>query len=110
MKNAVMPDWDDAGGGHAVVVSGYRETPSGRQFLIHNSWGESWGDKGYAWFSEKMVLKKMYYAYKVKITNGVKKEDLTDDDCAPDELVDLTTGVCAVLCKDDSRPNNGCKK
>ncbi|MBX3209807.1 MAG: C1 family peptidase [Labilithrix sp.] len=110
MKNAVMPDWTSPSSGHAVVISGYRNTPTGRQFLIHNSWGTSWGEGGYAWMSEKMVTKFLYYAYKVKITNGVRKEDLTDDDCAPDELVDLTTGICAVMCSDDSRPNNGCKK
>ncbi len=110
MKQAVIPDWGEPQSGHAVVISGYRETPSGKQFLIHNSWGTSWGDGGYAWVSEKMVMKNLYYAYKVKITNGVPKEDLTDDDCAPDELVDLTTGLCAVMCSDDSRPNNGCKK
>jgi hypothetical protein len=110
MKNAVVPDWGDSGSGHAILISGYRQTPSGRQFLIHNSWGESWGEKGYAWVSEKMLTKNMYQAYKVKITNGVPKQDLTDDDCAPDELIDLGTGLCAVLCPDDSRPNNGCKK
>jgi hypothetical protein len=112
MKNAVMSDWSDYSGGHAVVISGYRETPTGKQFMIHNSWGESWGDKGYAWVSEAMVNKWLVYAYKVKITNGVKKEDLTDDDCAPDELVDQTTGICAVMCGDEAnpqRPNNGCK-
>lgn len=110
MKNAVIPDWGEPQSGHAVVISGYRDTPSGRQFLIHNSWGTSWGEGGYAWVSEKMVVKNLYYAYKVKITNGVPKEDLTDDDCAPDELVDLSTGICAIICADDSRPNNGCKK
>jgi C1A family cysteine protease len=109
MKSAVISDWDDVGGGHAVLISGYRDTPSGRQFLIHNSWGTSWGEAGYAWISERMVQKHMIYAYKVKITNGVKKEELTDDDCAPDELVDLTTGLCAVMCKNDERPNNGCR-
>lgn len=108
MRNGVIPDWSDVSGGHAVVISGYRETPSGKQFLIHNSWGESWGEKGYAWISEKMVLKHLYYAYQVKLTNGVKKEDLTDDDCAADELVDIGTGLCAVICSDESRPNNGC--
>jgi C1A family cysteine protease len=110
MNKAVIPDWGEPTSGHAVVISGYRDTPSGKQFLIHNSWGTSWGENGYGWVSEKMVVKNLYYAYKVKITNGVKKEDLTDDDCAPDELVDLTTGLCAVMCGDDSRPNNGCKK
>jgi hypothetical protein len=111
MKNFVIPDWPTRNGGHAVVISGYRNTPSGRQFEIHNSWGESWGDKGFALISEAMVRKWLYFAYKVKITNGVRKEDLTDDDCAPDELIDLTSGLCAIMCDTgDGRPNNGCKK
>jgi aminopeptidase C len=112
MGNAVIPDWSDYSGGHAIVISGYRQTPSGKQFLIHNSWGESWGEKGYAWISEAMVNKWLEYAYKVKITNGVPKSELTDDDCAPDELVDLGTGLCAVMCGTEAnpvRPNNGCK-
>lgn len=33
--------------GHAVAIVGYDETG----FLIKNSWGESWGDKGYGWVS-----------------------------------------------------------
>lgn len=111
MQNAVIPEYTDYTGGHAVVISGYRETPNGRQFLIHNSWGESWGDKGYAWVTENTVNKWLYYAYRVKITNGVPKELLTDDDCAPDELVDLGTGLCAVMCDPpNERPVNGCKK
>ena len=111
MKNAVIPEYSTRAGGHAVTISGYRETPSGKQFLIHNSWGESWGDKGYAWLPESMLKQHLYYAYKVKITNGVPKDILTDDDCAPDELVDIGTGLCAVMCDGpDERPNNGCKK
>jgi hypothetical protein len=107
MKNAVIPDWTRDSGGHAIVISGYRDTGSGKQFMIHNSWGASWGDGGYAWISEAMVNKYMYYAYQVKITNPVPKDQLTDDDCAPDELVDLGTGLCAPMCG-DNRPNNGC--
>lgn len=110
MTNAVIPEYTGHTGGHAVVISGYRETPTGRQFLIHNSWGESWGEKGYAWVTENTVNKWLYYAYRVKITNGVPKELLTDDDCAPDELVDLGTGLCAVMCDPpNERPVNGCK-
>lgn len=108
MTNAVIPDWTNWTGGHAVVMSGYRQTPSGRQYLIHNSWGTSWGERGYAWVSEAMVQKYMHYAYKVKIDGGVKKEDMTDDDCAPDELLDAATGLCATICPGDKRPSNGC--
>lgn len=44
------------GGGHAVVAVGYRtDGPRGREILIHNSWGPSWGDRGYAWVSENTL-------------------------------------------------------
>ena len=32
-------------GGHAVLAVGYDE--SERRFTLRNSWGESWGDRGY---------------------------------------------------------------
>lgn len=109
-NNGVIPDWTTSEGGHAVTMSGYRDTPTGRQYLIHNSWGTSWGDNGYAWVSEAMVQKQMHYAYKVKIDGGVAPDNLTDDDCAPDELVDLFSGLCSVICGGDLRPSNGCKQ
>ena len=32
-------------GGHAVMAAGFDE--SKKIFIIRNSWGENWGDKGY---------------------------------------------------------------
>jgi len=108
MKNGVIPDWSTPTGGHAVTMSGYRDGARGREYLIHNNWGTSWGLGGYAWVSENMVKTWMHQAYRVKIDGGVKKEDLTDDDCAPNELLDLFSGLCAALCPGETRPNNGC--
>lgn len=36
-------------GGHAVVAVGYDATPNKgeRRFIVRNSWGDGWGDKGY---------------------------------------------------------------
>jgi C1A family cysteine protease len=34
-------------GGHCVVAVGY-DTPS-RRFIVRNSWGDGWGDKGYCY-------------------------------------------------------------
>lgn len=35
-------------GGHAVVVMGYDNAAS--HFIVRNSWGTGWGDKGYCYF------------------------------------------------------------
>jgi C1A family cysteine protease len=36
-------------GGHAVLVVGYKEINGHLHFIIRNSWGEDWGDKGYCY-------------------------------------------------------------
>lgn len=36
-------------GGHAMTVVGYSDQVPG--YLLANSWGESWGERGYAWMS-----------------------------------------------------------
>jgi C1A family cysteine protease len=41
-----MPKWfERAVGGHAVTAVGY-DDPS-KRFIVRNSWGDGWGDKGY---------------------------------------------------------------
>jgi hypothetical protein len=95
---------------HAVTLAGYRTNSNGRQFLLHNSWGTSWGDGGYAWVSENAVKNHMWWPYKVTMAPaGGNPSDfqLTDDDCAEDELIDSVTGQCAKMCADDSRPTGG---
>lgn len=43
-------------GGHAMIVVGVRTANSGkREFLIRNSWGESWGDKGHTWVTDQFL-------------------------------------------------------
>ena len=42
------PDFQHKGG-HAVLIVGYNE--SKQAFRIVNSWGTTWGDKGYGWMS-----------------------------------------------------------
>lgn len=109
-------DWTtlNVDGGHAIVLAGYRHVNGARQFLVHNSWGATWGDRGYAYVSEAMVRQFIKTAYKVTVANKnvptpapSSAEALTDDDCAGDQLVDSVTGKCTKMCPDDSRPANG---
>jgi hypothetical protein len=85
-----------------------------RQFLVHNSWGTTWGDKGYAYVSEAMIRGFLKTSYKVVVASKTapvpvptETNKLTDDDCATDQVVDSVTGQCAKICPNDSRPANG---
>ena len=44
----VLDEDDTPGEGHATVVVGYDDAKRG--FLIQNSFGPAWGDKGFGWF------------------------------------------------------------
>ncbi|KAL5257141.1 hypothetical protein ACHWQZ_G012169 [Mnemiopsis leidyi] len=77
---------------HAVVVVGY--TPE--RFKIRNSWGTSWGEKGYAWFDRRIqnqcwIAKWAEYP---KLTNtGRADEKESTDPCK--SMTCLNMGVCA---------------
>ena len=45
---------------HAVVTVGYGTASTGRCFLIRTSWGEGWGDKGYAWITEDLFATSLF--------------------------------------------------
>jgi Papain family cysteine protease len=55
-----------ARGGHAVALVGY--TPNG--FIVRNSWGVGWGDKGYAYASSNYATQAFTEAYGVTIIGG----------------------------------------
>ena len=111
-----IADWTvlNVDGGHAIVFAGYRHVGGQRQFLVHNSWGTTWGDHGYAYVSDAMVKGFLKTAYKVVVVNKSEPTPapasgnaLTDDDCGEDQLVDSVNGKCVKMCPDDSRPANG---
>jgi len=42
-------------GGHAVTLVGYKRSGMKVMFRLRNSWGESWGDGGYAWMPSEYL-------------------------------------------------------
>ena len=50
---------DTAKGGHAICLVGYTKD----YFIVRNSWGEEWGDKGFAYASNKYAAKAFTEAY-----------------------------------------------
>lgn len=75
-------------GGHAVAAFGYddeavikhpymtRQKPSKGAFLIQNSWGEQWGQKGYGWLPYDYVLSGLA----VDFWSIIKKEWVNTDE------------------------------
>lgn len=55
---------------HAVTLEGYRWGRYGREFLVHNSWGESFGDHGWVWVPESMMRTHLSFAYRVRSSLG----------------------------------------
>lgn len=52
---------------HAVLLTGYSENENGTYWIIQNSWGERWGDNGYAKIKVKsgdgVLLSQLYGVY-----------------------------------------------
>ncbi len=54
---------DTVRGGHAVALVGYTR----ERFIVRNSWGTAWGDKGYAYASEGYAAAAFTEAYGVTV-------------------------------------------
>ncbi|MCL2824187.1 MAG: C1 family peptidase [Polyangiaceae bacterium] len=109
-KKDVIPDYSTTEStGHAVVLAGYRTVQGKRQFLIHNSWGESWGDRGYAWISEQMVRNQLKYGYKVRVSggSGPSPNPPNQSDCPPGQVKDSVLRKCTNPCPSGSPPAAG---
>lgn len=42
-------------GGHAILVIGWRKKDGTTQYLLHNSWGNQWGENGQVWVEETVL-------------------------------------------------------
>ncbi len=55
---------DTVRGGHAVAIVGYTNT---NRFIVRNSWGTGWGDKGFGYASQKYAEKAFTESYGVQL-------------------------------------------
>lgn len=56
-----LPIFEKNLGGHAVLIVGYDDT---KQYLIvRNSWGETWGDKGYFYLPYEYIYRGLAYDF-----------------------------------------------
>jgi hypothetical protein len=95
-QNGVIGDYSFSGkGGHAVALIGYR-TSGTLQFLMRNSWGNTWADGGYAWISADSLQKNLMSAFTVSVKRAGQN---TAPTCAQGQAADLT-GTCRTICSD----------
>lgn len=55
----IIPATGTGFGGHAVLAVGVGEISGALFFLIRNSWGDKWGDQGYAWLDANYLTDKL---------------------------------------------------
>jgi hypothetical protein len=112
-SNPVIPDYANADDeGHAVVLAGYRTVNGAKQFLVHNSWSDRWGDHGYGWLSEAMVTRWLRSAYKVKVSDASVPPETPPaapnaNGCAAGQVRDAVLGTCVAPCAGGSAPAAG---
>jgi hypothetical protein len=103
--------------GHEILLAGYAETPHGTYYLLHNSWGPTWGDDGYAWIHEELL--RTHWLDNRIVVPDVQPVEVAAlrahahgglvEKCEKDKLPDSISGLCAGKCTEGGpRHNNVC--
>lgn len=65
LRGSVAPPPSGLGGPHGMVLRGYRMGSLGREFLVQNSWGQSWGEGGFLWIPERYLTAIQLAIYRI---------------------------------------------
>lgn len=70
------PSGDDIIGGHAVVFIGWKQIDGRTYFVVKNSWGTDFGDKGYLYFPLDFITE---YFKESFVIPGLAREEVEED-------------------------------
>ena len=111
-----VPDYARSAGpgqGHTVVLAGYAHFPHGTYFLMHNSWGPTWGDAGYAWIHETTLRRWSLQMVAVdaepllRAAGSRPLRQRAQTTCAAGLVPDSIRATCAPPCPDRSPRHDG---
>lgn len=74
INGILTTDYKNETGGHAMVICGWDENG----WKVHNSWGESWGDDGYAIVPYEMPIEEMWIVTDEIIENTKVKKPFSE--------------------------------
>lgn len=70
--------------GHALIAIGYDETKYGGAIELMNSWGVTWGNKGFTWVKYKDYIKWFLGGYALYVDNGMKLKGTNNPEFKPE--------------------------
>lgn len=94
---------EEARSGHAMTFVGYDDKR--QAFRLINSWGRSWGDRGYAWMSYETASKLVREAYVMDVpSRPIPVPEPRPDLTTPEGLVELQELRCSSITVSMSGP------
>lgn len=94
-------------GGHAVLCTGWTTINNDIYLVIKNSWGEGWGDNGYAYMklSDEMPIYEMYIIYD-ETNHPLELTDISGHWCEEDIKLAVRCGILGGYEDQTYKPNN----
>ncbi len=96
--NNTIPETNVVGAsGHAVLLVGYEMRNGQLFFLMRNSWGEAWADRGYAWVSAAYLQTQLYRpAFTIQAACESCLRSIPN--CAAGQAASAVDGTCRMVC------------